>query len=131
MYYGGTTDLGQCYIYYTVQCTVYFSICFAPVLSLPSRHFARLGWFCQDPTSKLYLNLRLLRHEIFNRGPVVVPVLLKDDFLVYKSGVYTPTDNANQQYGANLEPLLHAVTIMGWGRSEGTPYWLVAGLFWR
>ena len=59
----------------------------------------------------------------------MAPVLLKDDFLVYKSGVYTPTDNANQQYGANLEPLLHAVTIMGWGRSEGTPYWLVAQPF--
>ena len=55
----------------------------------------------------------------------MAPVLLKDDFLVYKSGVYTPTDNANQQYGANGEPIIHAVTIMGWGRSEGTPYWLV------
>ena len=45
-----------------------------------------------------------------------------------RSGVYTPTDNANQQYGANGEPLLTAVTIMGWGRSEGTPYWLAGGL---
>ena len=42
--------------------------------------------------------------------------------MVPRSGVYTPTDNANQQYGANGEPLLTAVTIMGWGRSEGTPY---------
>ena len=45
-----------------------------------------------------------------------------------RSGVYTPTDNANQQYGANGEPLLTAVTIMGWGRSEGTPYWLAGEL---
>jgi len=66
-----------------------------------------------------------IKREIYNRGPVVIPVLLKDDFLVYKSGVYTPTDNANQQYGANSEPLVTAVTIMGWGRSDGTPYWLV------
>ena len=51
-------------------------------------------------------------------GPPVVP----------RSGVYTPTDNANQQYGANGEPLLTAVTIMGWGRSEGTPYWLAGEL---
>ncbi|CAE7203510.1 CP3 [Symbiodinium sp. CCMP2592] len=66
-----------------------------------------------------------IKREIYNRGPVVLPVYLKDDFLVYKSGVYTPTDNANQQYGANGEPLVTAVTVMGWGRSEGTPYWLV------
>ncbi|CAE7694241.1 TINAG, partial [Symbiodinium pilosum] len=66
-----------------------------------------------------------IKREIYNRGPVVIPVLLKDDFLVYKSSVYTPTENANQQYGANSEPLVTAVTIMGWGRSEGTPYWLV------
>lgn len=45
-----------------------------------------------------------------------------------RSGVYTPTDNANQQYGPDTKPLLTAVTIMGWGRSEGTPYWLVGDL---
>ncbi|CAJ1395159.1 unnamed protein product [Effrenium voratum] len=66
-----------------------------------------------------------IKREVYNRGPVVAPVLLKDDFLVYKGGVYTPTDYANQQYGPNGEPLVHAVTIIGWGRSEGTPYWLV------
>ncbi|CAK8994253.1 Cathepsin B-like CP3 (Cathepsin B-like protease B3) [Durusdinium trenchii] len=85
-----------------------------------------------DPAKKLQVidhcllgGEKKIKREIFNRGPVVAPVLLKDDFLVYKSGVYTPTDNANQQYGANGEPIIHAVTIMGWGRSEGTPYWLV------
>ncbi|CAJ1358099.1 unnamed protein product [Effrenium voratum] len=66
-----------------------------------------------------------IKREVYNRGPVVAPVLLKDDFLVYKGGVYTPTDYANQQYDPNGEPLVHAVTIIGWGRSEGTPYWLV------
>lgn len=66
-----------------------------------------------------------IKREMWNRGPVVAPMLLKDDFLVYKSGVYTPTENANHQYGGNGQPINIAVTIMGWGRSEGTNYWLV------
>eukprot|EP00930_Biecheleria_cincta_P052927 TRINITY_DN3822_c0_g1_i6.p1 TRINITY_DN3822_c0_g1~~TRINITY_DN3822_c0_g1_i6.p1 ORF type:complete len:445 (+),score=113.75 TRINITY_DN3822_c0_g1_i6:76-1410(+) len=66
-----------------------------------------------------------IKREMWNRGPVVAPLYLKDDFLVYKSGVYTPTDNANQQYGGDGKPIVVAVTIMGWGRSEGTNYWLV------
>jgi len=66
-----------------------------------------------------------IKREMWNRGPVVAPMLLKDDFLVYKSGVYTPTDNANQQYGGDGQPISIAVAIMGWGRSEGTNYWLV------
>eukprot|EP00442_Polarella_glacialis_P028116 CAMPEP_0115101354 /NCGR_PEP_ID=MMETSP0227-20121206/33173_1 /TAXON_ID=89957 /ORGANISM="Polarella glacialis, Strain CCMP 1383" /LENGTH=433 /DNA_ID=CAMNT_0002497071 /DNA_START=84 /DNA_END=1385 /DNA_ORIENTATION=+ len=66
-----------------------------------------------------------MKREIFNRGPITALMFLKDDFLVYSGGVYNPTDNANQQYGANNEPLMHAVTILGWGKSEGTAYWLV------
>jgi len=66
-----------------------------------------------------------IKREIFNRGPVVAPMYLKDDFMVYKGGVYTPTENANMQFGADGQPIQHAVTIMGWGRFEGTPYWIV------
>jgi len=68
---------------------------------------------------------KVIKREIYNRGPVVAPMYLKDDFMVYKSGVYTPTPNTNQQYGAKSEPIEIAVTIMGWGKSEGTPYWVV------
>eukprot|EP00931_Biecheleriopsis_adriatica_P030185 TRINITY_DN1780_c0_g2_i1.p1 TRINITY_DN1780_c0_g2~~TRINITY_DN1780_c0_g2_i1.p1 ORF type:complete len:441 (+),score=116.58 TRINITY_DN1780_c0_g2_i1:54-1376(+) len=66
-----------------------------------------------------------IKREVYNRGPVVAPMYLKDDFMVYKGGVYTPTDNANMQFGADGQPIQHAVTIMGWGRFEGTPYWIV------
>jgi len=66
-----------------------------------------------------------VKREILNRGPVVAPIYVKDDFLVYEAGVYTPTETAKQQMGANNEPVLQAVTLLGWGRSEGTKYWIV------
>ncbi|CAE8631237.1 unnamed protein product [Polarella glacialis] len=66
-----------------------------------------------------------IKREIFNRGPVMAMMFLKDDFLVYSGGVYNPTDNANQQYGAQGEPMMHAVQIIGWGKSEGTACWIV------
>lgn len=66
-----------------------------------------------------------IKREILNRGPVVAPVYVKDDFLVYQSGVYTPTDTSKQQMGANYEPILQAVTLLGWGRSEGIKYWII------
>eukprot|EP00933_Yihiella_yeosuensis_P019924 TRINITY_DN1606_c0_g1_i1.p1 TRINITY_DN1606_c0_g1~~TRINITY_DN1606_c0_g1_i1.p1 ORF type:complete len:433 (-),score=160.35 TRINITY_DN1606_c0_g1_i1:355-1653(-) len=68
---------------------------------------------------------KAIKREVFNRGPIVATVMLKDDFLVYSGGIYTPTENAHQQYGANGAPIQHAVTIVGWGVSEGTRYWIV------
>merc|ERR1711972_579212 len=44
---------------------------------------------------------------------------------VYSGGVYAPTDVAAVQYGANNKPVHHAVTILGWGKSEGQNYWLI------
>ncbi|CAK0911892.1 unnamed protein product [Prorocentrum cordatum] len=67
-----------------------------------------------------------IRREVFNWGPVVALVYVKDDFLVYSSGVYSPTDASIQQYGADGQPLQQAVTVIGWGKSEGKKYWLVA-----
>jgi len=70
--------------------------------------------------------VRNIRREVFNQGPVVVMVYVKDDFLVYSSGIYSPTDRSVQQYGAAGQPLQQAVTVIGWGKSEGKKYWLVA-----
>lgn len=69
---------------------------------------------------------RNLRREVFNQGPVVVMVYVKDDFLVYSSGIYSPTSASIQQYGADGQPLQQAVTLIGWGKSEKQKYWLVA-----
>mmetsp|Transcript_55631 Transcript_55631/g.125544 ORF Transcript_55631/g.125544 Transcript_55631/m.125544 type:complete len:450 (-) Transcript_55631:119-1468(-) len=68
---------------------------------------------------------KAIKREIINFGPVVAPLYVKDDFLVYESGVYTPTDNSKPQMSPTGEPIMQAVTLLGWGRSEGTKYWIV------
>lgn len=68
---------------------------------------------------------KAIKREIYNRGPVVAPIMVKDDFLVYSGGVYSPTDTAHQQYGASGDPIMQAVTIVGWGKQDGASYWLV------
>jgi len=68
---------------------------------------------------------KAIKREVFNRGPVVAAIDMKDDFLVYEGGVYTPTRYARDQFGADNKPLLQAVLILGWGRQDGTKYWLV------
>jgi len=70
---------------------------------------------------------KALKREIYNRGPVVAPIYVKDDFLVYSGGVYTPTDNAKQQIGADGQPIFLAASVIGWGKADGTKYWLIQG----
>lgn len=67
-----------------------------------------------------------IKREIYNRGPIVAPIYVKDDFLVYGKGVYSPSDEAVQQFSAAGEPVLQAVTVLGWGRDQGIKYWVVA-----
>jgi len=59
-----------------------------------------------------------IKAEIFKNGPVETAFTVYEDFLTYKSGVYTHTS------GGELGG--HAVKFMGWGTENGTPYWLVA-----
>lgn len=67
-----------------------------------------------------------IKREVQRNGPVVVPMLLKDDFLVYKGGIYYPTKQSNFLFGHNQSrAMLHAVTLLGWGRDQGTKYWIV------
>jgi len=66
-----------------------------------------------------------IKREILNNGALVAPMVLNDDFLVYSGGVYTPTDQAQMMYGATGKGVLHAVKVLGWGKSEGTAYWLI------
>lgn len=69
---------------------------------------------------------RSIKREVYNRGPVVAPMYLKDDFLVYAGGVYSPTESSRNQFGANGEAIVHTVTILGWGKSKGVNYWIVS-----
>jgi C1A family cysteine protease len=68
---------------------------------------------------------RAIKREIAANGPVVAPLMLRDDYLVYEGGVYTPTDHSRQLYGADGEAIMHAVPIFGWGKSQGQKYWIV------
>lgn len=60
-----------------------------------------------------------MAQDIYQNGPITGMFFVKQDFLSYKSGVYTPH---------LFSPLLggHAIKIMGFGTESGTPYWLVA-----
>jgi len=73
-----------------------------------------------------------IQTEIFNNGPVEVAFSVYRDFLSYTSGVYS------HKTGGLLGG--HAVKAIGWGVSNGTPYWIISnswgtswgnqGFFW-
>jgi len=56
--------------------------------------------------------------EIQKNGPVEAAFSVYEDFLTYKSGVYT------HKTGSMLGG--HAIKILGWGVENNVPYWLVA-----
>merc|ERR1712139_195284 len=68
---------------------------------------------------------KAVKREIYNKGPVVAPMYLKTEYLTYASGVYTPTEGSDQLFDPNGEPIMHAVVLLGWGKSQGTPYWWI------
>jgi len=59
-----------------------------------------------------------IQTEIQNNGPVEAAFSVYQDFLTYKSGVYS--HKTGQMLGG------HAVKILGWGSDGGQDYWLVA-----
>lgn len=66
-----------------------------------------------------------IKREIYNKGPVVAPIYVKSDYLVYSSGVYSPTDVSDMLFGAKNEAIMSGVSVLGWGKSQGTSYWIV------
>lgn len=59
-----------------------------------------------------------IQTEIQTNGPVEAAFSVYEDFLSYKSGVYSHT--SGQLLGG------HAIKIIGWGVDNGTDYWIVA-----
>jgi cathepsin B len=76
-------------------------------------------------------NEEMVKQEVFANGPVVAPMRLTDELLLYKSGIFTPTRTAIP-IGEKKQPKAKKtvmVKIMGWGTEDETPYWLVEGVF--
>jgi cathepsin B len=59
-----------------------------------------------------------IQTEIMTNGPVEAAMDVYEDFLHYKSGVYSHT--TGDYLGG------HAIKILGWGTQNGVAYWLVA-----
>ncbi|EPB72624.1 papain family cysteine protease [Ancylostoma ceylanicum] len=74
----------------------------------------------QNTTKSYYLpkDEKKIRQEIYKNGPVVAGFDVYTDFLHYKKGIYVHT--SGYKSGA------HAVKVIGWGRENGTDYWLIA-----
>lgn len=70
-------------------------------------------------------DVKKIKREIFNKGPLHAPMFLTDEFLVYKDGVFTPTPRGLPVYDENGKPIVHVVTLIGWGKHEGQPYWVI------
>jgi len=58
-----------------------------------------------------------VQKDILQYGAVTAAFTVYEDFLTYKTGVYTHT-TGNALGG-------HAISIIGWGTESSTPYWLV------
>ncbi|RCN47356.1 papain family cysteine protease [Ancylostoma caninum] len=75
------------------------------------KYFATRSYYLQN-------NERSIREEIYKNGPVVAAFKVYQDFSFYRGGIYV--HKWGVQTGA------HAVKVVGWGRENGTDYWLIA-----
>jgi len=66
-----------------------------------------------------------IKREILTNGPVVAPIFLVDDFLVYRGGLYQEMKTATQITDSRRQRIIHAVKIIGWGNMEGKQYWII------
>merc|ERR1712046_277639 len=62
-------------------------------------------------------NVSQIQQDLVENGPMYVAFSAYGDFPTYKSGVYT------HQSGSFLGG--HAVTLVGYGTLDGTPYWKI------
>merc|ERR1711990_1115731 len=64
-----------------------------------------------------------MKLQIMQQGPIVIPVRIYDEWLVYKSGVFSPS-KTGQMITKKRMPRLQMVKVIGWGVEDETPYWL-------
>lgn len=67
-----------------------------------------------------YTNTKIMEimSDIQKNGPVSTAFLLHEDFLNYKSGIYSYVSGAAIGW--------HSVKLLGWGEESGVKYWLAA-----
>jgi len=63
-------------------------------------------------------NPNQIMNDIMNNGPVETDFTVYQDFLSYRSGVYS------HKWGQELGG--HAIKMLGWGVDAGVPYWILA-----
>merc|ERR550514_497835 len=71
----------------------------------------------------------MIKAELLQNGPVVAPLFLADDIMVYGSGVYDRMATATPLVDGQRQRVLHAVEFVGWGKMDGRSYWLVENSF--
>jgi cathepsin B len=67
---------------------------------------------------KEFKSIAEIKEDIFNNGPVETYFTVYGDFIYYSGGIYKRS--SEEILGA------HAIKIVGWGREDGTDYWVVA-----
>jgi len=79
-----------------------------------SEHYEKYhSTFATQPKS-----IEAIKLEIFNNGPVETGFMVYEDFMQYKSGIYS--HSSGKLLGG------HAVKIIGWGVENGIEYWIAA-----
>lgn len=81
-----------------------------PTAWADDKHFAKTGYTLNTVSD--------IQNDIMTRGSVTAAFTVYQDFLTYKSGVYS------HKTGPSLGG--HAVRFVGWGTEAGGDYWLVA-----
>jgi C1A family cysteine protease len=70
-------------------------------------------------SEELDRNIVRIKKDILDNGPVSAAMIVYNDFLHYKGGVYEhPHGSTDKPVGG------HAVTIQGWGKDDNGEYWI-------
>lgn len=75
-------------------------------------------YYVEASSIQTYTDVASIQTAIMTNGPVEGAFTVYQDFMSYKSGVYT------HKTGSMLGG--HAIKILGWGTDNGQDYWLVA-----
>ena len=57
-----------------------------------------------------------IKREIYEKGSVSAAMIVYDDFMKYKGGIYHKNTTSEDNFG-------HAVRLIGWGEENGMPFW--------